>query len=203
MNGSRPAGEPYAAGILAVVVGASGSGKDSLLGVAREAFAHRPAVHFVRRTVTRPAGDAHEPHASATSAEFEALAARGAFAVSWQAHGLRYGVPGSALDEVRAGRLVVLNGSREALARIAAAFPCRREIVHVTVERDRLERRLRARGRETEAEIERRLARRLDPDAAGDPVWRLDNDGTLADASRRFVRRLEALAAELGASPPA
>ena len=197
MSGLRPADAPRAPGTLAVVVGASGSGKDGLLAAAREAFAHDPAVRLVRRTVTRPAGEAHERHASATEAEFEALAARGAFALSWEAHGLRYGVPRSALDGVRVGRLVVLNGSREALPRIAAAFPCRREVVHVTVSRDRLERRLRARGRESEAAIERRLARRLDPASVGDPVWRLDNNGTLADASRRFVRRLDALAAEL------
>ena len=190
---ARPAPDDGVPGTLVVVVGASGSGKDSLLAAAREAFAGDPAVHFVERTVTRPPGDAHEPHASVTEAEFEALAARGAFAVEWGAHGLRYGVPRSAHDALAAGSLVVLNGSREALGRIAAAFPGRREIVHVTVSRDRLETRLRARGRESEAAIERRLARKVDPVVADDPVWRLDNNGTLADASRRFVARLGAL----------
>ena len=179
-------------GLLVVVVGASGTGKDSLLAAARDAFADAPDVHFVERVITRPPGDDHEPHASVTPEDFERMSARGELVVEWAAHGLRYGVPASALAAVRAGRLVVLNGSRGALPRIAEAFP-RREIVHVTASRDVLERRLRARGREGEAAIQRRLARRIDPAAFGDPVWGLDNGGALADAAARFVRRLESL----------
>ena len=186
------AGAGTETGLLVVVVGASGTGKDSLLAAARDAFADAPDVHFVERVITRPPGDEHERHASVTPGDFAGMSARGELVVEWGAHGLRYGVPASALAAVRAGRLVVLNGSREALPRIAAAFP-RREIVHVTVSRDILERRLRARGRESEAAIERRLARKIDPATFGDPVWKLDNGGTLADAAARFVRRLESL----------
>ena len=189
---SAPAGTDAGAGLLVVVVGASGTGKDSLLAAARDAFADAPDVHFVERVITRPPDDEHEPHTSVTTEDFERLSARGELVVEWAAHGLRYGVPASALAAFRAGRLVVLNGSREALPRIGAAFP-RREVVHVTVSRDILERRLRARGRETEAAIERRLARKIDPAVFGAPVWRLDNDGTLAAAAARFVDRLESL----------
>ncbi len=180
------------AGLLVIVVGASGTGKDSLLSAAREAFAGAPDVHFVERIITRPPDDEHEPHRSVTAQDFEVLSARGELVVEWGAHGLRYGVPASALEAVRAGKLAVLNGSREALPRIAAVFP-RREVCHVTVSRHVLERRLRARGRESEAAIERRLARKIDPAVFGDPVWKLDNDGTLADAAARFVRRLDSL----------
>ncbi len=42
-----------ATGIMAVVVGPSGAGKDTLMNLAARHFAGRPDVHFVRRVITR------------------------------------------------------------------------------------------------------------------------------------------------------
>ena len=156
------------------------------------AFADAPDVHLVERIVIHPPDDGHGPHASVTRDGSERPAARGELVVEWAVHGLRYGVPASALDAFRSGKLVVPNGSRGALPRVAVVFP-RREVCRVTVSRHILERRLRARGRESEAAIERRLARKIDPTLFGDPVWKLDTEGPFADAAARFVSKLEPL----------
>ena len=45
-------------GKLVLVVGPSGAGKDTLLGLARAACADDPSIVFARRVVTREASDA-------------------------------------------------------------------------------------------------------------------------------------------------
>ena len=76
---------------LILVVGPSGAGKDSLIDGARKKLAQRPC-HFVRRTVTRGACMA-EDNDSVSRSEFRRLQAEGGFLLSWDAHGLSYGVP--------------------------------------------------------------------------------------------------------------
>ena len=49
-------------------------------------------VVFPRRTVTR-ASSAAETNEAITREEFERTAAQGAFALAWDAHGRKYGIP--------------------------------------------------------------------------------------------------------------
>ena len=194
-------------GMLVIVVGASGVGKDSLLAAAREAFAGREDIRFQRRVVTRAADAANEPHESVDEATFERRRRAGHFAIDWQAHGLHYGIPMTTIDALAEGRVVVVNGSRKALPRFATRFP-RRHIVHVTVSPETLARRLRARGRESEAAIAERLERRIDPASFDGPLWQLDNDGMLDDAAARLIDWLDALSRDIagtasGARPAA
>src|SRR5690606_27135470 len=98
--------------MLVLVVGPSGAGKDMLINAARAALTGDGRFVFPRRVVTREAFAALEDHDSVTPTDFALLAANGAYALSWEAHGLRYGIPASIADDIAAGRVVVLNGSR-------------------------------------------------------------------------------------------
>ncbi len=143
------------AGRLFTVVGPSGVGKDSLL---RAAKAHYPRLHLVRRVITRPTEAGGEDFEGVTQSQFDARLARNGFALHWQAHGLRYGIP-STLHEVLAdGRDAVFNGSRAMLPDAQRAFPGL-IVIHVTARPEILATRLAARGRETADDIARRLAR--------------------------------------------
>lgn len=124
--------------MLVLVVGPSGAGKDTLLNAAREAFHGDPRVHFARRVITRPADPDGENHEPVTEAEF---AARD-FALSWSAHGLRYGI--AAVDTAP---VVVANVSRGVIAQAAAHHAVR--VIEVTASPELLAARLAARGRET------------------------------------------------------
>src|ERR1700758_459495 len=98
--------------MLLLVVGPSGAGKDTLLDAARRALADDPKFRFVRRVVTRAAKAGDEPHETVTEAEFAARE----FALQWQAHGLRYGIPADAIvDDV----VTVANVSRTVIAEAA------------------------------------------------------------------------------------
>lgn len=183
---------PPGTGILVAVVGPSGVGKDSLIGAARAALADTPSIRFARRMITRPADEAGENHMPVSSGDFGQLEKAGAFAVSWDAHGLKYGVPASVLDDLDAGRLVVVNGSRSALERFQAVFP-HLVVVNVTARPDVLAMRLAMRGRETAQEIEARLARAVEPLPDSFDTVTIDNSGSLDTAAAELVSLLEDL----------
>src|SRR5690606_33244326 len=86
-------------GVFVAVVGPSGAGKDTVMGIARRRLADEPRVHFVRRVITRPA-DTNEDHEPLTAHEFAIRVAGGAVALHWCAHGLSYGLPSAALQRV-------------------------------------------------------------------------------------------------------
>ena len=173
------------AGKLVLVVGPSGAGKDTLIRYAQVALAGRPDIHFVQRVITRPADPALEDHLSATEAQFAAMLAEGRFALHWTAHGLRYGVPLAIEDALRNGAIVVVNASRsivaEAKARYADVLT-----VYITAPRSVLIERLAARGRESAAEIERRIGR-TEPDGMDREVVRIQNDAPIDRAGDALV----------------
>ena len=161
--------------MLVLVVGPSGAGKDTLLAGARRAL---PAARFVRRVITRPAAAGGEDHDAVTDAEFS----QRAFALQWEAHGLRYGIPADIVDDLAAGRLVIANVSRGVIAEAVARFGAR--VVEVTAPPEVLAARLAARGRETAADVAARLARSV-PLAEG--AIQVMNDGSVEEGVARFV----------------
>jgi ribose 1,5-bisphosphokinase len=176
---------------MVVVVGPSGAGKDTLMAYAARHFASREDVVFVRRVITRDGAAGGEDHDAVSEETFEMLENTGRFAVSWGAHGLRYGIPAETKAAVDRGQLVVANGSRSALSRFKAVYPSL-FVINVTASPDVLAARLAARGRETKAEI---LRRRLSGDNDRQQRFgrnRRSGDGRSAPrlhAGRKIVRR--------------
>ncbi|MFN3294302.1 MAG: phosphonate metabolism protein/1,5-bisphosphokinase (PRPP-forming) PhnN [Gemmobacter sp.] len=157
--------------MILAVVGPSGAGKDTLIAGALRA---RPDLRLVRRVITRPAEAGGEDFDGVTEAEFAARVARGDFALHWRAHGLAYGIP---RDQVAGPGDVLFNGSRAALPEARRVFPGLRVIV-VTAPDAVLAERLAARGRESAAEIGRRLARAAFVLPPGIEATTVVNDGT-------------------------
>jgi ribose 1,5-bisphosphokinase len=188
---SRPqAAAPLRHGVLpprlVYLMGPSGGGKDSLLAHARARLTAAPGVIFAHRYITRPADAGGENHVALARDEFVARRDAGLFALHWESHGLCYGI-GLELDLwLSKGTTVVVNGSREHLPQARARYPGLLA-VRVTVDAAVLERRLRARGREDEADIARRLQRAQDPTAASVGEVILDNSGPLARAGEALV----------------
>lgn len=181
--------EASAPGMLVVVVGPSGAGKDTLMAIAARHFAERDDVHFVRRVITRQTDAGGENHQSANDGEFDAMADRGAFAVTWEAHGLKYGIPESTREHLARGALVVVNGSRSVLERFRCAFDKVR-VINVTARPEVLAARLEARGRETREDILQRLARGALTVKGDFDVVNIDNSGSLGEAEEAMVAAL-------------
>lgn len=175
-------------GTLVFVVGPSGAGKDTLIAYAQQTLAADTCFAFARRVVTRPAAADAEDHDSLTLEAFEAAERDGAFALTWRAHGLAYGLPRSIGDALAAGKVVIANTSRRAVEP-SRQLAGRLIVAHVTASPDVLAQRLAQRGRETAESIANRLAR-----AAAEPVPRdaveIRNEGAMEIAGDAFVRIL-------------
>jgi ribose 1,5-bisphosphokinase len=186
MNAGSPSPR---SGLLVVVVGPSGAGKDTLIAEASRRLAGDGRLMVVRRVVTRAALPSAEDHDSLNAEAFEAAERAGRFAVCWSAHGLRYGIPTEARIHVAAGGTAIVNGSRAALAAIRDTFEHVLTVL-VTAEPEVLARRLAARRRESEADIAQRL-RRTPPDLPDGPdIVRIDNGGDLGVATDAFIAAL-------------
>jgi ribose 1,5-bisphosphokinase len=144
-------------GVLVVVVGPSGAGKDTLIGLARTLCSDDPRIVFPRRIVTRLASAA-EDHDTVTSVEFVAAIGQGAFAFWWEAHGLKYALPVGIDAELRSGNTVVCNVSRAVVASLRARY-ANLTVVLVTAPKEVLLARLAARGRESGGDVAGRVDR--------------------------------------------
>jgi len=164
------------------LMGASGSGKDSLLLALRECAPSRVVV--AHRYITRSAAAGGENHIALSEHEFLRRSEYGMFAIEWQAHQFYYAL-GSEIDLwLAAGLDVVVNGSRRHLGVVQQRYGERLLPVCLQVSAGVLAERLSARGRENEADIARRLQRAAEPVAAG--CMTLNNDGALSQTLRDF-----------------
>lgn len=173
-------------GTLILIVGPSGSGKDTLIDAARSALASDPRFHFPQRDITRPADAGGEDHNPVDVPTFEARRSAGAYALSWGAHALFYGVPVEVEEILRSGISVVVNVSRSVIDEARRRFPPT-AVVSLSVPEDVLRRRLAARGRESAEQIESRVARAAAVPVTGPNVFPVVNDGTLETATARFM----------------
>lgn len=184
-TGVAPGGD-LAAGRLVLVVGPSGVGVDTLIDAARREFGADPHFHFVRRTITRPAGSVGEEHDPIDIRAFRERRENAGFALAWEAHGLGYGVPLSIDDHLRQGRTVVVNVSRTVIEEARGRYP-NLTVASVTASPAILAQRLAGRNRETAEEIERRLERAGLGFPDGDDVFTIDNDGALDVSVQAFL----------------
>ena len=182
---------------LVYVMGPSGVGKDSVLGWLKVHEPAGPVVHFARRTVTRPVDAGGEAHEALSVEAFEQQARADAFALHWQANGLRYGVRHGQLAPLRQGHCVLVNGARGHLPQALHAYPDM-TVVHITARPETVRQRLFGRGRETAHEVEARL-RRAHAFAAPPGAHRIENDGALQDAGLALLHILGRLDASAGA----
>ncbi|GGB39257.1 ribose 1,5-bisphosphate phosphokinase PhnN [Roseibium aquae] len=183
-----PAGK-VGPGKMVLVVGPSGSGKDTLISALKERCMGRDDLVFARRLITRSPDAASEDHDTLTMAEFDHLAASGELALSWRAHGLGYCLPKACDTAIEQGRTVIANGARRILGEANAKY-ARFQVILVTAPVDVLAARLAARGREGETEIRARLAQ-ADLDVHDVPnVTRIENTGTIEAAVGQIIDAL-------------
>ncbi|KPA90142.1 phosphonate metabolism protein/1,5-bisphosphokinase (PRPP-forming) PhnN [Pseudomonas sp. RHF3.3-3] len=178
------------AGRLIYLIGPSGSGKDSLLDAARDDLAQH-GCRIVRRVITRSAEAVGEAAHGVSAEQFAAMREQGAFAMSWEANGLSYGIPVEIDQWLADGLDVLVNGSRGYLPQARQRYPDLLAVL-LTVDQAVLRERLLERRRESPAEIEARLARNaaFTLGAGDDPsLVLLDNSGPI----RQTVTRLFAL----------
>lgn len=144
------------------------------------------AFVFARRVITRAPGKPGEDYDSCTTEQFEHRKAQGEFLVTWNAHGLSYGLPKQLLQAQQAGKHIIANGSRAIAAQLKDLVP-NLVFVEVTAPVDVLAKRIAQRGRETEDEIRERLARQVSDLPSDVRTYRVQNDQSLDIGIERFM----------------
>jgi ribose 1,5-bisphosphokinase len=175
---------------LIYIVGASGSGKDSLMRHARERLAQEPSVVFAHRYITRPAQAGGENHIALTPSEFDARHAAGLFAMRWNSHGLNYGIGIEIHQWLAKNVSVIVNGSREYLDTARTRY---RDLlpVWIDVAPEVLRERLLARGRESLTEIEARLIRHTALQCVTRVGEIIHNNGPIEESGAQLVKLIE------------
>lgn len=179
--------QPHKGPVIAVA-GPSGVGKDSLMSGLAVA---NPGLRIMRRVITRAPEAGGEDYQAVSEAEFDALVRADVFALHWRAHGLRYGIPRD-IEKLRTGATgVLVNLSRGVLLQAQEVFDDFR-VISVTARPEVLAGRLAGRGRESRAEVERRLTRASKPLPAGlRKVVTVDNSGDLCTALKAAQTALQ------------
>src|SRR3984893_10404317 len=172
-------------GRLVLVVGPSGAGKDTLIGLARAACADDGNIVFPRRVVTREASR-FEDNEQVSLEAFRQARSKGEFAVHWEAHGHCYALPRAIDDDIRAGRTVVANLSRTVVDAIRRGY-ADVTVVLITAPPAMLSQRLAARARSSDGQIESRLSRVVD-DVATAPDVTITNVGSVEGHARELVK---------------
>ncbi|MCV5058061.1 ribose 1,5-bisphosphokinase [Escherichia coli] len=170
-------------GKLIWLMGASGSGKDSLLTELRQR--EQTQLLVAHRYITRAASAGSENHIALSEQEFFTRAGQQLFALSWHANSYYYGV-GLEIDLwLHAGFDVVVNGSRAHLPQARARYQSALLPICLQVSPEILRQRLENRGRENATEINARLARaaRYTPQ----DCHTLNNDGSLRQSVDKLL----------------
>jgi ribose 1,5-bisphosphokinase len=183
MTGSRPGA--IGPGRLVLVVGPSGAGKDTLLGLAKAACADDRNIVFARRIVTREAS-AFEDNAQVSLEAFRQALAQQAYAMHWEAHGHCYALPRAIDDDIRAGHTLIANVSRTVIGAARRAY-ADVAVVSITAPPQVLAERLAMRARGSDGKLEQRLGRTVDEKAAAPDVT-IVNVGTAEYHARQLVR---------------
>ena len=172
-------------GRLVLVVGPSGAGKDTLIDGARMASKGNAALVFPRRVVTRAPSE-FEDHDTVDPETFDRDCLGGRFALSWNAHGHRYGIPVSIIKDIRCGQTVICNVSRTVvdLARDRYAHVV---VVLIAAPAHVLEVRLVSRQRVSDGNLTARIARSAELDQSCRPNFVIRNVGRPVIGIRRLL----------------
>ena len=144
-------------GQLFVVVGPSGSGKDTLL---KKVINKIPNSILVKRYITRKKDIKNEDHYSISIKNFEDKIAKKFFFIYWKAHGFSYGIPYKEIKKIKQGKKVIFNGSRKILFKIKKKVN-NVKIINITASSTIIKRRLVNRAREDKKSIIKRIKRKI------------------------------------------
>jgi ribose 1,5-bisphosphokinase len=179
-------------GFLILVVGNSGSGKDSIInGVIEKYTEDTRKIHLVQRYITRPPSET-EKNLTISPIKFKEMGKRGQFALKWHIYGLDYGVPIEIDKWLEAGDIVLVNVSRTIVKETQKKYK-NVKTIFIDVPFEIILKRLRERGREDEKKLAERIERARKNQSFPNADFVIDNSTDLENAINQFLEYLNTI----------
>jgi len=173
-------------GTLILVVGNSGSGKDSIInGVSEKYPLDLKKVYIVKRYITRPPSKTEDNY-FISSEEFNEMGKKGKFALQWHIYGLDYGVSIEIEDWLKNGHTVIVNVSRTIINDTRKKYK-NLKVVFIKVPLEITLQRLKIRERESEQGLKERIERARNNQKFPEADFEIDNSGELDEAINQFL----------------
>ena len=176
-------------GVIVLVVGNSGSGKDSIISEAVKRFpSNLKEIHLTQRYITRPSSKT-EDNIAITPKIFKEMSLQKKFALEWHIYDLDYGVPIDIDDWLKKGHPVIVNVSRTIVKKARSIY---RNIlvVFIKVPFEITFQRIKERARESGKQLQERIQRAKDNQTFPDADFIVDNSGELEIAIDQFLSYL-------------
>ena len=184
-------------GTLFLVVGNSGSGKDSIIyGLQNKYPSHMKPLKLVKRFITRPPSET-ELNNPITVEEFRNLETQEKFALKWHIYGLDYGVPIEIDNWLKEGHPVIVNVSRTIVKEANERYG-NIKTIFVEVPFEITLQRVQERGRESGDLLEERIERARTFQKYPEADFIVDNSGKLEDAINQLLNYLIRVIKESG-----
>ena len=176
-------------GTLFLIIGNSGSGKDSIIKAVLEKYpSDLKSIRLTQRYITRaPSGD--EDNISISPEEFREMSKQGKFALEWHIYGLDYGVPIEIDSWLKKGHPVLVNVSRTIVKKACEIYR-NLKIIFIEVPFEITLKRLKARARESGKRLEERIERAKKNQKFSDADFIVDNSEELENAINQFLNYL-------------
>ncbi len=173
-------------GTLFLVVGNSGSGKDSIIyGLLNKYPSNMKPLKLVKRYITRHPSET-ELNNPITVEEFKNLENQEKFALKWHIYGLDYGVPIEIDNWLKEGHPVIVNVSRTIVKKANEKYG-NIKTIFVDVPFEITLQRVQERGRESENLLDERIERARKSQKFPKADFIIDNSGKLEDAINQLL----------------
>lgn len=168
-------------GVLFLVCGNSGSGKDSIIyGTQKKYPQDLKRIHIVKRFITREPDETEENYCI-TEEEYKYMDKIGKFALKWHIYRLNYGVPIKIDDWLKDGHPVLVNVSRTIVDEAREKYE-NIKVVFIEVPFEITLQRVTDRGRESGELLDMRVERARANQKFPGADFVVDNSGDLDDA---------------------
>jgi ribose 1,5-bisphosphokinase len=174
-------------GYLFLIVGNSGSGKDSIISEVIERYPSNLKQPFlVKRYITRDSSG-YEDNYSISEDTFNQMDTEGKFALKWHIYELDYGIPIEIDKWLKKGHPVIANVSRTIIDKARKIYKnCK--VIFVKVPFEVTVKRIKDRGREEGKLLKKRMERARTHQTFSKADYVVDNSGDLSDAVSQTLK---------------
>ncbi|MFX1278052.1 MAG: phosphonate metabolism protein/1,5-bisphosphokinase (PRPP-forming) PhnN [Promethearchaeota archaeon] len=174
-------------GILFLIVGNSGSGKDSIIsGVIQKYPSSLKRIYAPKRYITREPSE-FETNIPVSPEMFNEMELQGKFALKWSIYGLNYGIPVEIENYLEKGNPVIINVSRTIVKEAKEKYK-NVKVIFIEVPFDITYQRIKNRKRERQDLLKERIERARVNQHFPLADFIIDNSGKLEDAINSLLK---------------